>query len=223
MKNTVKKAFWGILLLLTAAALIIYGMGIGPEIFGLPLYKLIFTAVLVAWTVAKIVFSDTLRERFKIFFPLALIFMLLEPEIAAWASLPDENIVNNWFVLLAAVIADSAFNLLIPKRTKKEHSNRFSNATHYFDVSKTTKSNVYNRMGNTEVYYQNAELADPAVELELTVSNKMGNVSMYVPTDWIVEDEISNHMGNVEIRENTGCGIRLILKGENKMGNIEVI
>ena len=78
-------------------------------------------------------------------------------------------------------------------------------------------------MGNTEVYYQNAELADPAVELELTVSNKMGNVSIYVPTDWIVEDEISNHMGNVEIRENTGCGIRLILKGENKMGNIEVI
>jgi predicted membrane protein len=187
------------------------------------LYKFIFSIILAAWIIAKLIFSDTLRERFKLFFPIALLFMLLETEIADWAKLPDENIINNWFVLLAAVIADSAFNLLIPKRTKKEHSNRFSNATHYFDVSKTTKSNVYNRMGNTEVYYQNAELADPAVELELTVSNKMGNVSIYVPTDWIVEDEISNHMGNVEIRENTGCGIRLILKGENKMGNIEVI
>ena len=223
MKNTIKKAFGGVLLLLTAAALIVYGAGIGPEIFGMPLYKFIFSIILAAWIIAKLIFSDTLRERFKLFFPIALLFMLLETEIAAWAKLTDENIINNWFVLLAAVIADSAFTLLIPKRTKKEHSNRFSNATHYFDVSKTTKSNVYNRMGNTEVYYQNAELADPAVELELTVSNKMGNVSIYVPTDWIVEDEISNHRGNVEIRENTGCGIRRILKGENKMGNIEVI
>ncbi len=223
MKNTVKKGFWGILLLLTAAALIVYGAGIGPEIFGMPLYKFIFSIILAAWVIAKIIFSDTLRERFKLFFPIALLFMLLETEIADWAKLPDENIVNNWFVILASIIANCAFNLLIPGRTKKEHSNRFSNAVHYIDVSKTTKSNVYNRMGNTEVYYQNTELADPAVELELNLSNKMGNISVYVPSDWTVVDKISNNMGNVEIREGTGEGITLVLRGENKMGNIEVI
>ena len=223
MKNTVKKGFWGILLLLTAAALIVYGAGIGPEIFGMPLYKFIFSIILAAWIIAKLIFSDTLRERFKLFFPLALLFMLLETEIAAWAKLPDENIINNWFVLLAAIVADSAFNFLIPDRTKKEHSNRFSNAVHYIDVSKTVKSNVYNRMGNTEVYYQNTELADPSVELELTLSNKMGNTSVYVPSDWVIVDKISNHMGNVEIREGAGEGITLVLRGENKMGNIEVI
>lgn len=223
MKSTIKKAFWGVLLLLTATALIIYGMGIGPEAFGMPLYKLIFSAVLAALIVSKIIFSDTVRERFKIFFLLALLFMLLETEIAAWANLPDENIINNWFVLIAGIVADKAFNFLIPKRTKKEHSNRFSNAVHYIDASKTSKSSVYNRMGNTEVYYQNAELADPSVELELEISNKMGNTSVYVPSDWVVDNKISNHMGNVEVRENTGCGITLVLKGTNKMGNVEVI
>ncbi len=223
MKNTIKKVFWGILLLLTAAALILYGAGIGANIFEFPLYKFLLSIVLVAWLLKKIIFSNTLRERFKIFFPLALLFMVLESEIALWANLPDENIVNNWFVIMAAIVANSAFNFLIPDRTKKEHSNRFSNAVHYIDVSKTTKSNVYNRMGNTEVYYQNTELADPSVELELTLSNKMGNISVYVPSDWAVVDKISNNMGNVEIREGTGDVITLVVKGENKMGNIEII
>jgi predicted membrane protein len=223
MKNKVKKVFWGILLLLAAAALILYGMGIGTEILEIPLYKFILSLVILAWLIAKIVGSNTLREKFKIFFPLALLFMILESEIAAWIGFPDENIVNNWFVIMAAIVANSAFNFLIPDRTKKEHSNRFSNSVHYIDVSKTTKSSVYNRMGNSEVYYQNTELADPSVELELTLSNKMGNISVYVPSDWAVVDKISNNMGNVEIREGTGDVITLVVKGENKMGNIEII
>ncbi|MBQ1205702.1 MAG: hypothetical protein IIX67_00710, partial [Clostridia bacterium] len=67
MKNTVKRAFWGILLLFAAAALILYGAGIGTEILEMPLYKFILSLVILAWLISKIIFSDTLRERFKIF------------------------------------------------------------------------------------------------------------------------------------------------------------
>lgn len=222
MKHTAKQVFWGILLLLTAAALIFYGSGYGAEVLGIPLYKLIFTIVLAAWILAKMLFSDSLRERFKIFFPLALVFMVLETEISHWAGLADENIVNNWLVLLAAILADTAINFIIPKRTEKGHSNRFSSTTHYIDANETKKSCVYNRMGDSTVYYQNTELADKSVPLELNISNKMGNITVHIPADWNVVDKIHTNMGNIEIRQGTGGGITLILTGENKMGNIEI-
>ncbi len=223
MKNTIKRAFWGILLLLTAVALILYGAGVGTEMLEMPLYKFILSLVVAAWLLKKIIFSDNLRERFKVFFPLALLFMILESEIAAWADLPDENIVNNWFVLMAALVADSAFNFIIPNKSKKGHSNRLSSSVHYIDASKTTSSWVHNRMGDSTVYYQNTEFADREVELELNLSNKMGNITVHVPEDWIVIDKMSNNMGNIEIRESTGGGITLVIKGENKMGNTEVV
>lgn len=223
MKNTVKRAFWGILLLFAAAALILYGAGIGTEILEMPLYKFILSLVILAWIISKIIFSDTLRERFKIFFPLALLFMVLESEIAVWANLPDENIINNWFVIMAALVADSAFNYLVPKKNKKGHSNTFSSSVHYIDASNTTVSHVYNRMGNSDVYYQNTEFLDPETKLELNLSNKMGNITVYVPNDWVVIDKMSNNMGNIEIRESVGGSITLTLFGENKMGNIEIV
>ena len=222
MKHTVKKVFWGILMLLTAAALIFYGSGYGAEVLGLPLYKFLFAIVLAAWILAKIIFSDSLRERFKIFFPIGFLFMVLETEISHWAGLPDENIINNWFVIMAALIADSAINFIIPKKNTKGHSNKFSSTTHYIDAAETKQSWVYNRMGDATVYYQNTELADKDVPLELNITNKMGNVTVHVPADWVIVDKISTNMGNIDIREGIGGGLTLTLLGENKMGNIDV-
>ena len=124
MKQKASKICWGILLLLTAAALVLYGIGESKGIFGMPMHKMLFAIVLSAWIISKILLSDSLRERLKIFFPLGLLFMVLETEIAKWAGLPSEEIINNWIVLLASILADIAITVLIPRgKSKGKHFN----------------------------------------------------------------------------------------------------
>lgn len=247
MKTHAEKIFWGILLLITAAALIFYGMGYGASILGIPMYKMLLSIALVSWILAKIIFSNSLREHFKIFFPLGLLFMVLEAEIAHWLNRP-EDIINNWAVLAAAILADIAIGILIPSKNKHykksftvngnfggetEHSgygaeesfdkNRLSGSTVYIDASKTTKSYVENKIGETNVFYQNTDIADPGKVYELTVINQMGETNVHIPGDWVVVNEMSCAMGEINVRENRGNGARLILRGKNQMGETNII
>ena len=245
MKSHATKIFWGILLLITAAALIFYGMGYGASILGIPMYKMLLSIALVSWILAKIIFSSSLREHFKIFFPLGLLFMLLETEIAHWFDRP-ENIVNNWAVLVAAILADIAISIIIPSKNHKrlftvngtfngetEHSgygtaescdkNRFSSSTVYIDASKTTKSYVENKLGETNVFYQNSDMADPDTIYELTVINRMGETTVHVPNDWVIVNEMVCAMGEINVRENTGNGNKLFLRGKNQMGETNIV
>ncbi len=242
MKNTVHKIFWGLLLLLSAAALIFYGIGGEAGFFGIPLYKLLFGLILVSWIVSKIFFSDTLRQRFKIFFPLAFLFMIFESEIASLAGLPEENIINNWLVLLAALLANIAMTVIIPKKSRKSYSKsgfrsesygfgesesydkkQFSDSVIYIDASRTTKSYVKNTCGETNVYYQNSDCAVENVVYTLTVENSMGETNVHVPADWVIKNEMTCFLGEVNTRKNPQGEVKLIIRGENKLGETNII
>ena len=232
------KIFWGVLLLITAVALIFYGMGYGTELFGLPIYKLLLAIVLITKILSKLIRLDTTR----LFFCIGLLFMLLETEISGWMGLADENIISNWIVLVAAIIADIAIGMIFPKSKKDgmhfkrkdgdihigngggfDSSETFENATHYIDASKHTYSCFKNKMGNIHIYYQNTDLVEPGSEFHLELYNKMANMIIHVPHDWNVTNNIETKMGNTDIRSNFGNKVKLTLTGENKMGNIRVL
>ena len=242
MKNSVHKIFWGLLLLLSAAALIFYGIGGEAGFFGIPLYKLLLGLILVSWIVAKVFFGNTLRERFKIFFPLAFLFMLFEPEIADYLRYHDENIINNWLLLLAALLANIAMTVIIPKKNRKSCSKsgnrcerygfgeyesydkkQFSDSVIYIDASITTKSYVKNTCGETNVYYQNSDRALENVVYTLTVENSMGETNVHVPADWVVKNEMSCFLGEVNTRKNPQGEVKLLLRGENNLGETNIL
>ncbi|MBQ3230065.1 MAG: hypothetical protein IJB49_03505 [Clostridia bacterium] len=226
--STTKRIFFGIVLLAVAAALICYSIGLGPELSGVPLYKIILGLVLLAWIFKKIFFSYALRHRFQIAIPLALLFMLFEKEIAFWAGLPEENIVNNWLIAAAAIICHFAVCLIIPKSHRSIFSKRigsdhaFSSEMLYIDAVASPNASVTNHLGNREVFYQNVEsIADDAT-LTLDISNSMGNVEVHVPVNWQVVNNMETSMANTEIRANRGFGPKLIITGRNRMGNVEI-
>ena len=242
MKNSVHKIFWGLLLLLSAAALIFYGIGGEAGFFGIPLYKLLLGLILVSWIVSKVFFSNTLRERFKIFFPLAFLFMLFEPEIADYIRYNDENIINNWLLLLAALLANIAMTVIIPKKSRKSYSKsgfrsesygfgeyesydkkQFSDSVIYIDASITTKSYVKNTCGETNVYYQNSDRAVENVVYTLTVENSMGETNVHVPADWVVKNEMSCFLGEINTRKNPQGDVKLIIRGENNLGETNIL
>lgn len=241
MNGRTQKVFVGILLLITAAALIFYGMGYGASVFGMPIYKLLIGVMLVAWMFSKIFFGNSLRERLKIFYPLAFLFMVLETEISHWAGLPDENIVNNGIVFLSAFLATIAINCIVPKKNRKNHlfgfrkndrlyngfesvdSNRLSSNTVFIDAAQIKKSYVKNTLGETNIYYQNTDNLTYEDEFILDISNCMGETDIHVPADWVVTSKMRNSMGEVEVRKNNGNGARLTVTGNNTMGETNIV
>ena len=240
MKGKISKIFIGILLLLSAVALVVYGIGYEAAIFQIPIYKLLIGAVIVAWIISKICFGSTLRERLKIFLPLAFLFMVFEKEIAAWANLPNENIINNWLVILAALLANIAVIFIFPKKVLKNHSMRFGRQNHiqdafesndtnsfssntvYIDAASIKKSYVKNSFGETTVYYQNTDLITENENLELNINNSFGETDVHIPADWVVTNQMHCVLGEVNTRKNTGNGVRLTITGNSKFGETNI-
>ncbi|MBE6683397.1 MAG: hypothetical protein E7595_04495 [Ruminococcaceae bacterium] len=222
MKSKAYKIYWGVLMLIAAVALILYATGIGSNVLGLPLYKTLLTIVLIGWILYKIIFGADMHERFKIFTPLSLIAILLESEIASLAGL-ESDFINNWILFIAGILLDVAFGVIIPKKAREGHHNRLSSFTHYIDASNTKESTVTNKMGDSTVFFQNTELAEEYSRYELTLYNKMGNITVHVPADWCIDSRIFTQMGNTDIREGGSGTVTLVLKGENKMGNIDIV
>lgn len=224
MKNRAHKIFWGILLLLTAAVMLLHGVGFGGEALGIPLYKIVLGIVIISLILSKLIFTRPLREKFRIFIYASLLFMIFEKEIANYLALESENIINNWVLLGAAILIEIAIGFIFPKRTEKGYSNSFSASTKYFDVSQNNQFWVYNKFGATEVYLQNTELADPNVPIELNVTNRFGALEIHVPNDWVVQNDVQTKLSAVDValRNNQSNNARLIVKGTNSLGAVEI-
>ena len=237
----ITKIFIGILLLLSAIALIFYGIGYEAAVFQIPIYKLLVGAVFVAWIIAKMIFSSTLRERFKIFLPLAFLFMVFEKEIANWANLPDENIINNLLIILAALLANIAVIFIFPKKVLKNRSttfgrknhfqdafesndtNSFSENTVYIDAASVKRSYIKNSFGETTIYYQNTDLIAENEIFELDINNSFGETDVHIPADWVVTNRMQCILGEMNTRKNTGNGVRLTITGSSKFGEINIV
>ena len=167
--------------------------------------------------------------------------MILESEIARWANLPDANIINNWLLLLAAIIADIAMGIIIPKKVRKNHRHKFHTSvgnsggkgfeknifgekTIYIDANATPHSAVDNSFGEIRIYYQNTDIVNLNSPLTLEINNKFGELRVHVPEDWTIVNEMTSHFGELFIRENSVLdGIKLIITGSNNFGETKII
>ncbi len=241
MTGRVQKVFIGVLLLIAAVAMIFYGMGFGASLFGMPIYKLLIGSVIVAWIISKVFFGKSLRERFRIFFPLAFLFILLEKEIAKWCGMPNDDFLNNWLVIFAALLASVAINFIIPKKKRTDKffglrktdrlyngfesvdNNSLSTNTVFIDAEQIKKSYVKNSLGATSVYYQNTDNLTSEDEFFLDISNSLGETDIHIPADWMVTNKIRNSLGDVSVRESDGNGAKLTITGSNSLGDTNVV
>ncbi len=243
MKINGEKIFWGILVLLTAVALLMYGAGFGFELFGLPLYKLILCVVIGAFILHKILFADSLGGRLRVFTLLALLFMVLESNIAVWISKADGNLINNWLLFFAGILLDIGVTILIPKTHKHGGmhcrinngdinigncdntdgaDSTLSGVTHFVDASKQRQHFFTSKMGAMHIYYQNTDSAEDGSEYRLELHCKMSSMVVHVPEDWVVNDNMTSKMGSTVIHDGNGERVKLILTGSNSMGSIVV-
>ncbi|MBR2933878.1 MAG: hypothetical protein IKC33_06160 [Clostridia bacterium] len=108
------------------------------------------------------------------------------------------------------------------KKGENAYYNRLSSTTKYVDCSKHREISCYNKLGSTEVYFTNTDNFKGTAKL--MVVNKMGNVEIFVPRDWVVSLDVVNNLGNVDCEKSPKANPnkRLVITGYNKFGNIEV-
>ena len=198
MKKTLftRSLFWGLVLILTAAVLILDGIGISFG-QGITPVRIIFGILLLALTIYEIV-----RLKFSyIFFPLAFLFLLFE-EPLAWALGKDGSLISNRTVLLAALLLTIGAALLSPKQKGIKKIKVMGNTTLYFDASDMSNCRINDNMGQVYAYVVNKEAYVGGGVI--TVTDNLGSVVLHIPSEWNVITETSDNLGKISIPPQDG-------------------
>ncbi len=232
MKRT-KRIVFGIILILLGVTLALSVAGVLdipalPE--GLSVWRIVLGVVLMFCAIdllLKLEFTGA-------FLFLGLITLLLEEFLSTFFVTNDADWFNNWMVMLIALMIGIGLDLIFKgfrfkRRTKKlidaEHS-VFGDSVSYIDSAKFKHKTISNTFGETEVRFENVELYEGGGEL--TLENKFGEITVYVPAQWEVRCKVDSGFGEVNINKDLtiphadGNGKLLKINGRNRFGEVNI-
>jgi len=237
----------GILILIAAVGLLFYAFNPGLQVFTVPVWKWILAAALLYWLIKKVVFGREIANKLSIFILLALGFMLFEREIGtAIGRGPD--FVNNWLIILAAVMLDIAVWAIFRTKHKKffkstttrtstvtndcsgnaggssQMNFKLGNHVYYVDASTQTDVNLVNQLGELNIYYQNTDMGDSNDDLNLNLVNQMGETVVHIPHNWHADVSQDSAMGDISVRSEDEVTVRTLhIRIKNNMGDVKIV
>lgn len=232
------KIFWGIALILLAVVLLLDAFSVLSPLESVIGHVSLWRVVLGLALLSYVIKSLAGGRIAEVFVPLALIFMLFEENISILCGSVRPNLINNWMLLLIAVllsigvgILTSAFKKRIHTKVitensvsvkKKRAGGSFGRSTVYIDSETLVPNYVEGSFGACEIYFENPE--SYAGGGTLHVENSFGAMRIYVPSAWHVIDGVENSFGGSSFPEKTDPeGKILHILGENSFGSISVI
>ncbi len=232
--NKTWKLFWGLGFISLAIVLVLDAVGVLAPITSIvgevSVLALICGLFLLCYAMAQL-----LRGKIgEIFLPLALIFMLFEKNIALVCGIGDANgnIINNWLLLLCAVMLWIGFSILFSgmrrkkKRKKIEfevghrHSGSIGSSVRYIDCEGFKHESVENDLGSCVVFFENTDKYEG--DGVLYIDNNLGSLVVNVPADWNVAVSIDNSLGTVTSPKPCSGGRLLTVKGDNNLGSVVI-
>ena len=233
------KLFWGLGFILAALLIILDSLGvIAPfteAVGGVSVGAIIIGIFLISFVISRI----SKGKICEIFFPLAILFLIFEKNIATLAGLEDKDIISGGAVILVALLLTVGTAILFPFRVKakihiegssegkksfgrkKRAENSLSVSTVYIDSDSMTPSHIENSIGSCSVYFEKTECYVGGGCI--TVENNLGSMQINVPAEWIAECETENNLGSVSVAEtknSTGPVINISI--ENNLGSVSV-
>ena len=213
--NKTRNTACGILLIVLAVCLILWKLNVFnlPASFaGVATWGLIVSAIMVI-----IIIHSILDLHFGgIFIPLAVICIIFDKPLGITAITP-------WVVLIAAVLLTIAFDMLFSKhwRYHRHHRNRdrgdfttesfsddengnishamrFGSATKYVRGKNLKSADLTCNFGELSVFFDGAEVPDGEVNLDCRLS--FGEMDIYLPKEWYVDNRVSVALGNCDDR-----------------------
>ena len=174
-----------------------------------------------------------------VIYSLMLLFMIFERNIATLLELNDQNIINNWLLLLFTTIICIGIHFLKPRTIRKKKSrisgynvshddgssfkeHNFGAAAEYIDCTTFTRKHYENNLGQTVIRFEN--VSEYVGEGTVYVENNLGHMEIHVPSGWCVKTNIENTLGAIKNTcGNTSAGPILYIEGENNLGAIDIV
>lgn len=209
MKN-LKNIFWGVLLLLGAAAVLASGMG---YLEGFNVWHIILTVILAAGVIEGVLN----RSIGTILFSLAGIVIVNDELLGLEEITP-------WPVLCAAILGTIGLNMIFPESKRKNkhvgvfvnkpkemseenvvisengdevnYETAFGEAVKYINSDKLAVANLECNFGGLSVYFNEATLANGVAEVHAECN--FGSIELYVPSTWRIENDAHAVFGAVE-------------------------
>ena len=219
---------WGLALIFAAVWLILDSTGVIAVDGGFSWWRILLGVLLGAWLVAvciKLRFTD-------IFFPLAFLFLVFEGPIAT--ALGKEDLINNWIILLAALLLTVGTKIVFSKHgvvhissgdtvSKNENvQGKLGNSTVYFDAADIDAQKISDNLGKVDVFFTNKEQYPGSGVL--TICDNLGVVTLHLPKEWDVMTQTSDNLGRVFIPEKDVPGEKTItLVITDNLGKIDVV
>lgn len=235
-----KSVYWGVLLLLGAAALVIGKLG---YLEGIGVWSIIFSVFLAGFLIEGLI----KRSFGEILFSLAFLIIVNDKLLNLEAITP-------WPVLGAALLGTIGLNLLFPRFKKKDrfvkmhidrsgvdydgkerisegrwngngdsisYGNVFGTSVKYLfgEVSHVTTENVF---GTLQIYFTDAFLKESTATV--VVENVFGTTVFYVPSSWRVVLSTENVFGSTNEQGNcdpAGNAV-LYIGGEVVFGSLQI-
>ena len=223
-----KSVIWGIALLLVAAALILENLGVLTILSdfagGISLPILLLAVIFLCIGVI-----NCRRYPQNIVWFLTWLFLLFENNIAYLCGRDDPNLINNWIVLLCALLIYIALHLIFGRRSCKWNwqwngNNKFINGsnTAYIDCASFEHKYVENNLGTTNIHFTNIEQYTGGATLK--VENNLGQTNISVPSAWSLSMDNENNLGQIDGPDGYGTpgGPVLHLQIENNLGHVAV-
>ena len=242
--NNVRKVFFGILLIVLAVCLILWKL----KVFSLPLafagvstWGLIVSAIMVLIIIHSILYLNF----GGIFIPLAVICIMFDEPLGITAITP-------WIVLIAAILLTVAFDMLFSRQRMRRrcdrryrhcdsdrftteslddengnimHSTRFGSSTKYVRSDNLHTADLSTQFGEMSVFFDGAVVPAGTVILNCQVS--FGEMDLYIPKDWNVQNRVSVALGNCDDRcsgTNPADGnITCLIEGSVSFGELKLL
>ncbi|MBD5429986.1 LiaF domain-containing protein [Lactobacillus sp.] len=98
---------------------------------------------------------------------------------------------------------------------------RISDTSRYIRSQNLRSVTIDSVIGDAEIHLDQASAAGDKVIMNINTT--IGNVNLYVPNDWEVINELNSSFGDINyFGHSTGTSTKLILRGNKKIGDLEI-
>lgn len=220
VKSKFRSVFWGAVLIIAAVMLILSQTNVIPveDTSWFSWWRIMLGALFGGWFIYELAQLNIS----SIFFPLAFAFMVFQAPLAKAVGKDDNVIINNWLVLLIALLLTVGFSMLFPGKNKTLNT-RFGRKNVYFDSGKDLReARIHDNVGNVDVYITNRNVYDGTGVI--TITDNVGKVTIHLPATWLVALQSGDNLGHVEIPEqNYNCSHSITLVIKDNLGHIKVV
>ncbi len=248
MNNRNRNIMGGLLLIAMAVCLVLWKL----NVFNLPAAFAeisLFGLFIAVGMVLVIIKSIADRWYAGIFIPIAVILIIFDKPLGITAITP-------WVVLVAALLITIAFYMMFPRHggchrfvksgegstsggihesfseNYNETANgtvdfatRFGSSTKYVRSQNLCSADLSTQFGEMSVYFDKSQVPGGVVYLNCQVA--FGEMDIYIPSNWRVENKISVSLGHCESNgmnpDNEVNAVSCVIKGSVAFGELKII